>query len=77
MQKNYKLALIGATGLVGRTARNVLEEKNLPISEYVFFSSSRSAGTKIQFMGKEYLVRELKVHLKNLLQLQQAKDVLL
>lgn len=60
MQKNYKLALVGATGLVGRTARNVLEEKNLPISEYVFFSSSRSAGTKIQFMGKEYLVRELK-----------------
>lgn len=60
MQKTYKLALVGATGLVGRTARTVLEEKNLPISEYVFFSSSRSAGTKIQFMGKEYVVRELK-----------------
>ena len=60
MQKTYKLALVAATGLVGRTARTVLEEKNLPISEYVFFSSSRSAGTKIQFMGKEYVVRELK-----------------
>ena len=35
--KKYKLALVGATGLVGRTAREVLEEKNLPISEYVFF----------------------------------------
>lgn len=34
--KKYKLALVGATGLVGRTAIKVLEEKNLPISEYVF-----------------------------------------
>ena len=58
--KNYKLALVGATGLVGVTARKVLEEKNLPISEYVFFSSNKSAGTKINFLGKEYIVRELK-----------------
>ncbi len=58
--KNYKLALVGATGLVGRKAREVLEEEKLPISEYVFFSSARSAGTKIIFMGKEYEVRELK-----------------
>ena len=58
--KNYKLALVGATGLVGATARKVLEEKNLPISEYVFFSSNKSAGTKINFLGKEYVVRELK-----------------
>lgn len=58
--KKYKLALVGATGLVGRTARTVLEEKNLPISEYVFFSSCKSAGTKLTFMGKEYTVRELK-----------------
>lgn len=56
--KKYKLALIGATGLVGRTARQVLEEKNLPISEYAFFSSYRSAGSKIVFMDKEYTVRE-------------------
>ncbi len=57
--KKYKLALVGATGLVGRTARKVLEEKNLPISEYVFFASSKSAGSKINFLGKEYTVREL------------------
>ena len=57
--KEYKLALVGSTGLVGRTARKVLEEKNLPISEYVFFSSYRSAGSKIKFMEKEYTVREL------------------
>ena len=56
----YKLALVGATGLVGRTALKVLEEKNLPIEKYVFFSSSKSAGTKISFLGKEYIVQELK-----------------
>ncbi len=57
--KEYSLALVGSTGLVGRTARKVLEEKNLPISEYVFFSSYKSAGSKIKFMGKEYIVQEL------------------
>lgn len=58
--KNYKLAIVGATGVVGQTALKVLEEKKLPINEYVFFSSYRSSGKKIQFMGKEYTVRELK-----------------
>ena len=58
--KNYKLALVGATGVVGRTALEVLDEFNLPISEYVFFSSKKSAGTKIEFQGKEYTVQELK-----------------
>lgn len=58
MKKN-KMALVGATGLVGRTAIQVLEEKNLPISEYVFFASSKSAGSKINLLGKEYTVKEL------------------
>lgn len=58
--KKYKLALVGATGLVGRTAIKVLEEKNLPIYEYVFFASSHSAGTEILFKGNKYIVRELK-----------------
>lgn len=58
--KDYKLAIVGATGVVGQTALKVLEEKKLPIHEYVFFSSYRSSGKKIEFMGKEYVVRELK-----------------
>lgn len=58
--KKYKLALVGATGLVGRTAQEILEEFNLPISKYAFFCSSKSSGTKITFMGKEYTARELK-----------------
>ena len=58
--KKYKLAIVGATGLVGRTALEVLKEKNLPISEYVFFASSKSAGEKINFLDKDYIVQELK-----------------
>lgn len=60
--KKYKLALVGATGVVGRITRKVLEEKTLPISEYKFFSSSKSAGSKIVFDGTQYTVDELTEH---------------
>ena len=46
--------------LYGRTVLKVLEEKKLPISEYVLFASKKSAGSKINFMEKEYIIRELK-----------------
>ena len=36
--KKYKLAIVGATGLVGRTALKILEEKNIPNLEYTLFS---------------------------------------
>lgn len=58
--KKYKLAIIGATGLVGRTALKVLEEKNLPNIEYTLFCSKKSAGTKLHFLGKDYTTQELK-----------------
>ena len=57
--KNIKVALVGATGLVGRTAIKVLEEKNLPIDEYLFFASAKSAGKKVKLLEKEYTVQEL------------------
>lgn len=57
--KKYKFALVGATGLVGQTAIKVLEEFDLPISEYVFFASEKSAGKKILFKGNEYTVQKL------------------
>lgn len=56
----YKLAVVGATGLVGRAVLKVLEEKNLPIYEYVLFSSKKSAGSIIHFKNKDYVVRKLK-----------------
>lgn len=57
--KNYKLAVVGATGVVGKTVLDVLEEKNLPISKYSFFASSKSAGNTINFLGNSYLIEEL------------------
>ena len=36
-----KLAVVGATGLVGKTILKVLEEKRLPIDEYEFFASKK------------------------------------
>ena len=57
--KTYKLAIVGATGVVGTEALKILEEKNLPISNYTFFSSYRSSGKKINFKGNEYIVKEL------------------
>lgn len=56
----YKLAVVGATGLVGKTVLKILEEKNLPIYEYVLFSSKKSAGSIIKFMNKNYIIHELK-----------------
>ena len=55
----YKLAIVGATGLVGRTVLKILEEKNLPLYEYALFSSKKSEGSIIHFMNKDYIVREL------------------
>lgn len=57
--KKYKLAIVGATGLVGRMVMKVLEEKNLPIEDYALFASKKSAGEKFNILGKEYMVREL------------------
>lgn len=57
--KKYNIAIVGATGMVGRTILEVLEEVNLPVDNFYLFSSKRSAGTKVDFMGKEYTLEEL------------------
>ena len=57
--KQYKIAVVGATGMVGRMFLRVLEERKLPASEYFLFASARSAGTTVDFMGKKHTVREL------------------
>ena len=62
IMNKYRVALVGTTGVVGRITRKVLEEHNLPISEYKLFSSSKSAGSKIVFDGREYVVEELNEH---------------
>lgn len=57
--KNLKVAIVGATGLVGRSFLKVLEEKKLPIENYTLFASKNSAGSRVTFLGKEYTVQEL------------------
>ena len=54
-----KVAIVGASGAVGQEFLRVLEERNFPIDELVLFGSSRSAGTKYAFRGKEYEVKLL------------------
>ena len=57
--KNYKVAIIGATGLVGRTFLKVLKERNFPVEKLYLYASANSAGKKIEFNGTEYTVMEL------------------
>ena len=59
MKTNYKIAIVGATGLVGRTVLKVLEEKNFKNCTYTLFASKKSAGSKIQFLGQNYIIQEL------------------
>jgi len=55
----YRVAVVGATGEVGRTFLKVLEERNFPVDDLILFASERSEGTKLTFKGKEYEVRAL------------------
>lgn len=49
-----KVAVVGATGMVGQVMLKVLEERNLPITELIPVASERSVGKKVSFKGKEY-----------------------
>ncbi len=53
------IAIVGATGNVGRKMLEVLEQKKLPIDELYLIASSRSAGKKLSFNGKDYEVYNL------------------
>ena len=54
-----KVAIVGASGAVGQEFLRVLDERNFPVDELVLFGSSRSAGTKYTFRGKEIEVKLL------------------
>lgn len=54
-----KVAIVGASGAVGQEFLRVLEERNFPIDELLLFGSSRSAGRKYIFRGKEITVKLL------------------
>lgn len=56
---SVNLAVVGATGMVGRKFLEVLEQRNFPINELYLFASKKSAGYELIFRGKTYKVEEL------------------
>jgi aspartate-semialdehyde dehydrogenase len=54
--KPIKLAIVGATGVVGRKFLEVLEERKIPIEKLVLFASEKSEGLQLPFQGKMYPV---------------------
>lgn len=56
--KKYNVAILGATGAVGQEFLKLIEERDFPFAELRLLASKRSAGTKINFMGKTYIVEE-------------------
>lgn len=54
------LAVVGATGAVGKLIREIVEARNLPHRNIRFFASKRSAGKKLVFQGREVVVEELR-----------------
>ena len=54
-----KVAVVGATGLVGSVMLKVLAEKNFPITEFIPVASDKSAGKKISFKGTEYTLHTM------------------
>ena len=54
-----KLAIVGATGVVGTKMIEMVEQYEIPFDELVLFSSKRSSGKKLTVKGETYIVQEL------------------
>ena len=59
MANELTVAVVGATGAVGREMLKTLEQRNFPATKVVALASSRSAGSKVPYMGRELTVEEL------------------
>jgi aspartate-semialdehyde dehydrogenase len=59
MSRLFDVAVVGATGAVGECMMSILEERNFPVGKLYPLASSRSAGTKLKFKGKDVLVENL------------------
>ncbi len=55
----YRVAVVGATGEVGRTMLEILEERDFPVAELALLASERSAGERLSFRGAEITVQKL------------------
>ncbi|MCS6946931.1 MAG: aspartate-semialdehyde dehydrogenase, partial [Steroidobacteraceae bacterium] len=58
MSGKVNLGLVGATGLVGAAMRDILRERAFPVGTLRFFASSRSAGRKLEWAGREIVVED-------------------
>ena len=58
--KKLNIAVVGATGLVGKMFLQVLEERDVPVNEILAYSSEKSSGTNLMFCGKEFVAQELR-----------------
>ena len=58
-EKKYNVAVVGATGMVGRTMLSILEGRNFPVNKVYALASSRSVGTRIPFKDGELIVSDL------------------
>ena len=54
------IAILGATGVVGREILKIMDELNVEYNELKLLSSAKSAGTELEFQGKKYIVEEAK-----------------
>jgi len=59
MSKKYNIAVVGATGNVGREIINILEQREFPIDKLFLLASSKSKGKKINFGDNEIIVEDL------------------
>ena len=55
---SMRLGIVGATGLVGKAMREILDERGFPATSMRFFASSRSAGRQLQWRGKEVRIED-------------------
>jgi aspartate-semialdehyde dehydrogenase len=58
-KRAMSVAIVGATGVVGRETLEILEERKFPIAKLSLFASERSAGEEVEFGGKTHVVRKL------------------
>jgi aspartate-semialdehyde dehydrogenase len=54
-----KIAVVGATGLVGQEMLKVLEERNVEFDDLYLVASAKSVGNKLKFKGKEYTIKSM------------------
>jgi aspartate-semialdehyde dehydrogenase len=59
VSKEYRVAVVGATGAVGRAMRSILAERDFPVKDLVALATAKSAGMKLDYKGQEITCQEL------------------